>query len=101
MQHREHIKQKAHKILDGFLLLHSCRVKLPHEAIRSKLASENLVDVREDDLAYFRQNLKFLDVSDNCIRLEQLLNLAALEELDLQYNNIDGVHLPQPDASQP
>ncbi len=41
------------------------------------------MDVREDDLMYFRQNLKYLDVSDNHIRLEQLLNLAALEELDL------------------
>ncbi len=81
-------------MLDGFLLLYSCRVKLPHEAIKSKLASENIMDVREDDLMYFRQNLKFLDVSDNCLRLEQLLNLQALEELDLQYNNIEGLSLP-------
>ena len=27
------------KLLDGFLILYSCRVKLPHEAIKSKLAS--------------------------------------------------------------
>ena len=27
------------KLLDGFLLLFSCRVKLPHEAIKSNLAS--------------------------------------------------------------
>ena len=26
------------KILDGFLLLHSCKVKLPHEAENSKLS---------------------------------------------------------------
>ena len=32
-------KQKTSKLLDGFLLLFSCRVILPHEAIRSKLAS--------------------------------------------------------------
>jgi Leucine-rich repeat (LRR) protein len=41
------------------------------------------VDVREEDLIYFKQNLKYLDVSDNHIRMEQLLNLQALEELDL------------------
>jgi hypothetical protein len=56
-------------MLDGFLLLYSCRVKLPHEAIRSKLASENIVDVREEDLVYFK-NLTYLDVSDNSLYLE-------------------------------
>ena len=56
-------------MLDGFLLLYSCRVKLPHEAIRSKLASENIVDVREEDLVYFK-NLTYLDISDNAIYIE-------------------------------
>ncbi len=51
------------------------------------------MDVREEDLMYFKQNLKFLDVSDNHIALEQLLNLAALEELDMQYNNMDHIDL--------
>lgn len=56
---------------------------MPHEAIRSKLSGESIVDVREEDLAYFKQNLKFLDVSDNSIGMEKLLNLQNLEELDL------------------
>lgn len=58
-------------------------MKLPHEAIRSKLSGENIVDVREEDLMYFKQNLKFLDISDNHISIEQVVNLASLEELDL------------------
>jgi len=33
------IQDKVGKLLDGFLILYSCRVKLPHEAIKSKLAS--------------------------------------------------------------
>jgi len=70
------------------MLLFSCRVKLPHEAIRSKMASENIIDVREEDLIYFK-NLIFLDISDNQVYLEQLQNLSNLEELDLQYNNLD------------
>lgn len=41
------------KLLDGFLLLYSCRVKLPHEAIRSKLSGQNIVEVVEEDLCYF------------------------------------------------
>jgi Leucine-rich repeat (LRR) protein len=91
VQHRETQGRKNHKVLDGFLLLYSCRVKLPHEAIRSKLNGENIVDVREEDLVYFKQNLKFLDISDNNVAIEQLVNLQALEELDLQYNNLDRV----------
>jgi hypothetical protein len=46
--------KRVHKILDGFLLLYSCRAKIPHEAIRSKLSGENIVDVREEDLIYFK-----------------------------------------------
>jgi len=75
-------------MLDGFLLLHSCRVKLPHEAIKSKLSGENISEVREEDLVYFK-NLVELDLSDNSIGMESLANLVSLERLDLQYNNLD------------
>ena len=64
VQHRMTSQQKTQRILDGFLLLYSCRVKLPHEAIRSKLASMNIVEVTEEDLEYFK-NLTYLDISDN------------------------------------
>jgi len=33
------LSRKNGKLLDGFLILYSCRVKLPHEAIKSKLDS--------------------------------------------------------------
>ena len=52
------------RVLDGFLLLYSCRVKLPHEAIRSKLAGMNINDVTDEDLEFFK-NLTYLDISDN------------------------------------
>ena len=45
--------EKLGRLLDGFLILFSCRVKLPHEAITSKLASQSIVDVIEEDLCYF------------------------------------------------
>jgi Leucine-rich repeat (LRR) protein len=57
-------------------------VKLPFEAITSKLASQSIVDVIEDDLCYF-QNLTTLDLSDNKVKLEQLKNLKNLYELNL------------------
>ena len=74
--------QKLGLLLDGFLILYSCRVRLPHEAIKSKLNSKQIVDVIEEDLCYF-QNLTSLDLSDNKVRLEQLKNLRYLQELNL------------------
>lgn len=80
------------RVLDGFLLLYSCRVKLPHEAIRSKLASMNITDVTEEDLEFFK-NLTYLDISDNRVQLHQLMNLVSLQELDMQYNQVDQLQL--------
>ncbi len=47
------VTKQVGKLLDGFLILFSCRVKLPHEAITSKLDGQNIVEVIEEDLAYF------------------------------------------------
>lgn len=80
------------KILDGFLLLHSCRVKNPQQAVKSKLVGENIVEVEEGDLLFF-QNLTYLNLSENRIRLEQLVNLKALRELYIQYNFIKGLQV--------
>ena len=65
-------------------------MKLPHEAIRSKLAGMNITDVTEEDLEFFK-NLTYLDISDNRVQLHQLMNLTALQELDLQYNAMDSL----------
>mmetsp|Transcript_19051 Transcript_19051/g.25779 ORF Transcript_19051/g.25779 Transcript_19051/m.25779 type:complete len:129 (-) Transcript_19051:1960-2346(-) len=63
------VPQRLGLLLDGFLILFSCRVRLPHEAIKSKLASKQIVDVIEEDLCYF-QNLTTLDLADNKVRME-------------------------------
>lgn len=94
MQARAAVQKKFEKMLDGLLLMYSCRVKNPNLAIKSKLAGENIVDVREEDLLYF-PNLTHLDVSDNQISFGQLLNLVSLKELDIQYNNINQIQLNQ------
>jgi len=82
--------QRLGLLLDGFLILFSCRVRLPHEAIKSKLASKQIVDVIEEDLCYF-QNLTTLDLADNKVRLEQLKNLKFLQDLNLQFNSISQI----------
>ena len=83
----QQLARKTGKLLDGFLILYSCRVKLPHEAIKSKLDSQNIMEVIEEDLCYF-QNLSSIDLSDNHVRLEQLRNLKSLTDINLQYNYI-------------
>jgi hypothetical protein len=45
------------------------------EAIRSKLSSQNIIEVREEDLIYFK-NLISLDLSDNAIAMSSLKNLS-------------------------
>jgi len=89
-QQPEGEQEPVGKLLDGFLILYSCRVKLPHEAIKSKLASQKIVEVIEEDLCYF-QNLNAIDLSDNKVRLEQLRNLKSLIDVNLQYNNITAI----------
>ena len=69
VQGSQMLNRKTGKLLDGFLILYSCRVKLPHEAIKSKLDSQNIMEVIEEDLCYF-QNLSAIDLSDNHVRLE-------------------------------
>ena len=90
MQTRLNASRLPARVLDGFLLLYSCRVKLPHEAIRSKLASMNINDVTEEDLEFFK-NLTYLDISDNRVQMHQLMNLVSLQEIDMQYNTIDNL----------
>ena len=46
------------------MLLHSCKVKLPHEAVHSKVSSLNITEVAFEDLVYFK-NLVSIDLSDN------------------------------------
>lgn len=81
------LQNRSGKLLDGFLILYSCRVKLPHEAIKSKLDGQNIMQVIEEDLVYF-QNLSAIDLADNHVRLEQLKNLKSLVQINLQYNYI-------------
>jgi len=64
-------------MLDGFLLLHSCKVKLPHEAVHSKLQGMNITEVRDDDLGYFK-NLLSIDLADNQVQLDWLSSLQNI-----------------------
>ena len=89
-QQTKMLREPSGKLLDGFLLLYSCRVKLPHEAIKSKLNAQAIVEVIEEDLCYF-QNLNSLDLSDNFVKLEQMKNLKALIDLNIQYNQIQSI----------
>ncbi|KAF0692549.1 Aste57867_16361 [Aphanomyces stellatus] len=76
--------------LDGFLLLDTCRVEFPEEAIRADVNSRNIRSVVSDDLLFFT-NLVFLDMSDNQAPLEPVGALHALKELDFQCNALNKI----------
>nr|CCC94454.1 putative leucine-rich repeat protein (LRRP) [Trypanosoma congolense IL3000] len=77
-------------MLDGFLLLCAGGVPEPEEVKGATLQGSNLVGVMSDDMTHFG-NLSFLDVSENELRLEQLLLLTGLEVLHLAYNKISSL----------
>lgn len=64
---------------------------MPHEAIHSKLSSQNITEVVVDDLAYFR-NLISIDLSDNQVQMEWLCKLENVEEMDLQNNSLTSLN---------
>jgi hypothetical protein len=68
-------------ILDGFTLLYSCRVKLPHEAIKANVSSLSIKVVNQNDLVFF-SNLSILDLSDNKLSSqEEITKLSILKSL--------------------
>ena len=85
------------KLLDGFLLLEACHVEFPDEATRAVLHSRNVADVAPEDLQYFN-NLAYLDLGANRVRLEMLTGLPALEELHLHCNMIKDIPASLPDG---
>lgn len=87
---------KPFQILDGFMLINSCKVKNPHQATRAKISCKNISEVVEEDLNFF-DNLTYLNASENKIKLKQLTNLRNLRELILQYNNIKSIEITNND----
>lgn len=84
-------------MLDGFLLLASGGSPSPDHAICANLSSLNLVDIAEEDLAFF-VNLDRLDVSDNQLNYEQVVaqmnRLPRLSSLNLACNSIASLQVP-------
>ncbi|ORC92554.1 putative leucine-rich repeat protein (LRRP) [Trypanosoma theileri] len=77
-------------LLDGFMLLCAGAQPEPEAVEAVTLQCSHLVGVIKDDLTHFR-NLRFLDVSENELLLEQLLPLTGLEVLHLAYNKINSL----------
>ncbi|CAE8673542.1 unnamed protein product, partial [Polarella glacialis] len=85
------------RLLDGFLLLAAGGSNSPDEVVTVNLSSLNIVDVAEEDLAFFG-HLDRLDVSDNQLGyehvLEQLSRVPKLSTLNLACNSISSLQVP-------
>lgn len=74
-------------VLDGFLLLSACGVEEPEEVTQVSLQSSQLAGSIAEDLQYFTR-LTSLDMSDNQLRLGDVLSFPALETVHLVCNGI-------------
>ena len=80
-------------VLDGFVLLETCRVEDPEQAQKAVLEGCGISAVVADDLPFFAQ-LTHLDLGDNHVRIEALAYLPALFELHLDCNGLTTVDVP-------
>ena len=78
---------KASKLLDGLLILQTCKASLPHEPTSISLPAQGLNGVAAGDLTYFK-NVTSVDLSDNQVALEDLSALEQVKEITLTYNQL-------------
>mmetsp|Transcript_72944 Transcript_72944/g.128838 ORF Transcript_72944/g.128838 Transcript_72944/m.128838 type:complete len:598 (-) Transcript_72944:178-1971(-) len=86
------------RLLDGFLLLAAGGSSQPDGVVTVNLSSLQIVDVAEEDLAFFG-HLDRLDVSDNQLGydhiLDQLSRVPRLSTLNLACNSISALQVQQ------
>lgn len=78
------------KTLDGFLLVQLCKVESPIETVVAKLNGLGICDIVQEHLKYFT-NLTQLDLSDNFVKMEKLVGLESLQQLNLMCNKITAI----------
>ena len=80
-------------VLDGFVLLQTCRVEDPEEAQKAVLEGAGISAVVTEDLPFFTK-LTHLDLGDNHVQLESLGYLPQLQELHLDCNGLRSLTVP-------
>jgi Leucine-rich repeat (LRR) protein len=80
-------------VLDGFVLLQTCRVEDPEEAQKAVLEGAGISAVVTEDMPFFNQ-LTHLDLGDNHVQLESLGYLPQLQELHLDCNGLCSLTVP-------
>lgn len=83
------------KLLEGFLLLETCGVEQPQDAIKAKLNGVGLSHVKQGDFKFF-VNLSSLELADNLLNLEDLMTFPSLTDLSLMCNQITDLPLLTP-----
>lgn len=78
-------------VLDGFLILGACEADDPSEVSAVTLQASHLTSSIAEDLTYFTE-LRTLDVSDNQLRLGDVLPFPGLETVHLVCNGISSLN---------
>lgn len=81
------------KLLDGFLILHTCHTDEPEDVCLCRLPSHNLNILNAEDFSLFI-NLVHLDLSDNHIPFAPLGEFRRLKILELACNNLTHLQVP-------
>ncbi|GBG33089.1 Leucine-rich repeat-containing protein 59 [Hondaea fermentalgiana] len=92
---RQPAKHATASQLDGFLLLEASGAEYPDEATSAKLVDKGLNEVVSEDLRYYSR-LSFADFGENQLKIQDLTNLHALEELRLPDNKISSIEWVSP-----
>lgn len=69
------------------MIMTKYKLNSPVEINYIKIRNNNLIDVFEEDMAYFT-NVSTIDLQDNEVPLYKLWNFKALQKLNLSFNNM-------------
>ncbi|XP_059163984.1 X-ray radiation resistance-associated protein 1-like isoform X2 [Physella acuta] len=91
-------KEDEGKILDGFFLMkHSC-VEDPSDLCSVNVANQELVDVKEEDMALF-ENVAYVNAGENYLPFEAFRGFPSLRELELPLNGLRSLKISHTDFS--
>ena len=77
--------QAPRRTLDGFRMLHHCKMENPEEVLEAYVSAQGYTHVVQEDMLYF-PSMEFVDCGENRLQLGMFCFAPALQELHLHCN---------------